>query len=197
MNTLVRALRRFPALVDRVMDGTDGERIGIWDLREALDAKREGRGLLPDPSLLERAQDDPLGQPLLESYVAQVDADRWRALVRGATPLGREWHVGRLKHEWRGDRLAFVRGTDRSSGVALPDEGFDSPSASLFADIGGQRRRISVRASREGTLEVAISIGKHCSLPDWDDGCDPGECHGCELKELDNGDVVCRCTCPR
>jgi hypothetical protein len=180
MNLLARALAEYPLELDQLP--FPGERVRLPDLYE-LPGDSPVRAALPPTELYERL-DGPMFGWVQESYLGWLSEDDWGRAQQSATKIIDD------APEW----VAFSPGRADEFGVVLPDDAGPRRSVSLFADIEGKTRRLSLTA--EGNhAEVAVSFGPHCELSPAG-ACPGGTCGNCELVWLLlRGGYCCECEC--
>jgi hypothetical protein len=161
-----------------------------------LVARRQDFPFNLNPDVAARLRDEePLGPLLMYGYLRVIEGPRWRALVAGARPDEPSQGV---------DWVTFVRPPGFHQGIALPDDDEVTQRVSVFTDVGGSVRRVSIDYSQPGPPDwsqpgprgLSMSLTTECSLPDWGE-CQSSECGGqCELRRKPDHDDGLVCWCP-
>jgi hypothetical protein len=183
MNILVAFFDRQPELVAEL---ASGETAPFHHVLRRLDREPE----LVD--VIRVALDDPFVAERLDfSYLGVLDEGDWERSLDVAADYDEV-----DAPEW----VAFVPGRG-ATGLLLPDDSTPIERVSLFGEIDGVLRRVSLDLVRNSPLGISFSTSTgHCGLPVRTGtalSCAPGLCNGCRLRNRPSrGGQVCWCGHP-
>jgi hypothetical protein len=186
MNLLARVLNRSPGLARRlVVENPEKGRLGIDWIYEATREASTVWSMLASV----RRQDSPDWSMLSEAYLPVAQTSTWAAFIDEA----QEIPSPRPDDEW----VAFVPAPQTEQGLILPDDSLPVLRVSLFTNVNGADRRVSIEERRRGEGRVSVHIDlRHCGLPTRA-RCDPGVCGSCRPVRVYNTDPAgYKCECP-